>query len=529
MRKNFFRTTFMGLMITFGTNAETATTNAPASQISSPGAPVIQIPTTNYVQEYLRTYTENPDLELNNVGANKIASEKYILSAIDLINGDTDYAADGRPGSVATMSYLESAAERIELCHVPWDTEITMYIRAGSYFRGNGVASVPVVADWQSVAWGNDMFVAVAYGNVAVYSPDGITWEQTTLPEHDNWDTVTYGDGKFVAIAYASDNAAYSDDGINWFPSKMPSSKLWTAMAYGDGKFVAIAYDSDNAAYSDDGINWLSSKMPVSSAWVAIAYGNGTFVAITQGAYRAYSTDAINWVLSDTLSVAHTTWHTVVFGNDMFLTGGTYTEYKRDDFGRYYPYIWGESTAISTNNGKTWVLKMSATPLTGYMCTNAIYFDNKFLCEIGAGDLVTMEDGYPMHNYTPSISSSYDTPINARAHNGKQIISVGNGIYYTTPWQQWHVGTGRFSYDNYQSESPIIGGLGGCEGAICSCVRTHLIDKSGTFVENAATNPVTINRTFESNDACNLQCAEICADNAVNNTDGAQKAILCGK
>ena len=121
-------------------------------------------------------------------------------------------------------------------------------------------AAMPVVADWQSVCYGNGKFVAVASNsNTAAYSTDGINWTQTTLPDSIFWYSLCYGNGKFVAVAYNSNTAAYSTDGINWTQSTMPASASWQSVFYGNDKFVAVANDSKTFAYSTDGINWSST------------------------------------------------------------------------------------------------------------------------------------------------------------------------------------------------------------------------------------------------------------------------------
>lgn len=82
-----------------------------------------------------------------------------------------------------------------------------------------------------SYCYGNGMYVAVTchstadriqYNGVALYSNDGITWTQTTMPFKCSSDVI-YGDGKFVALhnyvdSYdvSTDTIMYSDDGINW-------------------------------------------------------------------------------------------------------------------------------------------------------------------------------------------------------------------------------------------------------------------------------------------------------------------------
>lgn len=81
--------------------------------------------------------------------------------------------------------------------------------------------SISVNAEMMAdIAYGNGKFVIVGSGNKALYSSDGQTWRQTTLPDSLSWNTVVYGDGKFVAIASMSVTSAISYDGINWTVSE---------------------------------------------------------------------------------------------------------------------------------------------------------------------------------------------------------------------------------------------------------------------------------------------------------------------
>ena len=71
------------------------------------------------------------------------------------------------------------------------------------------------------------------------------------MPYTANWYGVDYGDDKFVAIAYGSDYAAVSDDGLTWAAAKLPSSTQWCALVYGYDKFVSVSYNKDGkVAYS---------------------------------------------------------------------------------------------------------------------------------------------------------------------------------------------------------------------------------------------------------------------------------------
>merc|ERR1712046_484662 len=57
--------------------------------------------------------------------------------------------------------------------------------------------------DWNSVAYGNGFFVAVAASgrNRVMTSPDGITWTARSAAEDNAWNRIAYGNGTFVAVA----------------------------------------------------------------------------------------------------------------------------------------------------------------------------------------------------------------------------------------------------------------------------------------------------------------------------------------
>lgn len=73
------------------------------------------------------------------------------------------------------------------------------------------------------------------------------------MPAAVNWNSMAYGDGTFVAVANDSDVAAYSNGVLNWEQTAMPTSASWSGVAYGNGKFVAVAQNSAVAAVSEDG------------------------------------------------------------------------------------------------------------------------------------------------------------------------------------------------------------------------------------------------------------------------------------
>jgi len=91
------------------------------------------------------------------------------------------------------------------------------------------LSATPTDLQWNSVAYGNGLFVAVAVdgsGNNVMTSPDGITWTTRTPANNNLWYVINYGkdlygNGLFAAVSGAgtADTSRYimtSPDGITW-------------------------------------------------------------------------------------------------------------------------------------------------------------------------------------------------------------------------------------------------------------------------------------------------------------------------
>ncbi len=74
-----------------------------------------KIPTTKYVSDYLRQYCKNNGLDFQGVSSRKLATEKYILSAIDEINTDTNYADSARNNKLVSVSYLKNITRKLKI------------------------------------------------------------------------------------------------------------------------------------------------------------------------------------------------------------------------------------------------------------------------------------------------------------------------------------------------------------------------------------------------------------------------------
>jgi hypothetical protein len=199
----------------------------------------------------------------------------------------------------------------------------------------NGTPAVNIM----TLGYGANRFVAFANSltsNVA-YSDDGIVWTQGNNPiEPVEWNDVAHGNGLFVAVS-AANYSAYSGDGINWTSSLFPSGgQSPDSVAFGNNIFVAAKIASDNSKIrvvsSTNGIDWTGSLIQspqTMNAFVSVSYGNGKFVMLARSgadpaeALSFVSTDGINWLISEALfpeNSQRSSWHSMVYGETLQLT-----------------------------------------------------------------------------------------------------------------------------------------------------------------------------------------------------------------
>jgi hypothetical protein len=283
-------------------------------------------------------------------------------------------------------------------------------------------------------------FVAVANNsNRAVYSTDGISWTESTMPL-GNWRSLAYGDGKFVTVPYGTNQAAYSTDGVNWtYSNNMGSSHNWNTIAYGDGKFVALTYGTNQGAYSTDGINWDSiSPLPSASVWFSITYGNGKFVALSNGPEgSAYSTDGISWTAGAIPSGRE--WVSVIYGD-----------------GKFVALAYNSNEAAYSTDGINWTI--STLPLFGYW-TSITHGDGKFVALLQDTNQVAYStDGI---NWTASTLPSSNNWTSINHGDGKFVVVAygSNETAYSTDGITWTASTLPFSNQWYAVASGQISTL----------------------------------------------------------------------
>lgn len=146
---------------------------------------------------------------------------------------------------------------------------------------------------WGILGKGGNTIVAIAQNSISntntfAYSTDnGDSWTEGTMPENARWQSIAYGNGKFIAVATSL--AAISADGISWSVIESNISGMKN-IAFGNGMFVITPSAGTTGYFSTDGITWGEMTMPESAEWQALTYGNGKFVSFpattnSNGAY----------------------------------------------------------------------------------------------------------------------------------------------------------------------------------------------------------------------------------------------------
>ena len=129
------------------------------------------------------------------------------------------------------------------------------------------------------------------------YVPEELKDWTPRLVEASAWNSVCYGNGLFVAVASSGTKRVMtSPDGEDWTPRTVEAS-YWNSVCYGNGLFVAVAYDgTKRVMISTDGITW-TPRTVEASYWLSVCYGNGLFVAVANSGTKRVmtSTDGITW------------------------------------------------------------------------------------------------------------------------------------------------------------------------------------------------------------------------------------------
>jgi hypothetical protein len=313
-----------------------------------------------------------------------------------------------------------------------------------------------------------------ANSNSVSHSVDGTTWLTSTLPSVANWVDVTFGNGRFVAIADSSQEgkgkAAYSLDGITWYASYLPDNQQYTSIQYAQGLFHVLGANHYGAT-SPDGINWTTRNtsltnvtvtstakdttaatytaltLPTNAYWQDVIWDGAKFIAVghdnSAAAYGASSTDGITWS-SVTLPLVSSTY--------------SYSAIAYNGSTKYVALIADTRHIASSSDGTTWAGTINAIPTAGGW-SDMIFAGGKFVAVSGAQNRTAYStDGVTWLNGTISASASEYTSIayGQPAATAYYVVVAGltaTSQYsaYSTDGVTWTAGTTMPSADLWSS------------------------------------------------------------------------------
>jgi hypothetical protein len=216
----------------------------------------------------------------------------------------------------------------------------------------NSTAITSSIGSWVALTYGSGLFVAVNNNGQTTWSPDGITWNLSTLPTSNTTlagVTIIGSAGQFTctttstqlvigqSVVVSGANTAGDGSAItngtyyisatngkstftlaDTYPHAIAGTNpittgagtpvgltfavgapVYTDVAFGNNKFVAVqglttGVTGVRSAYSFDGVNWQQSLTYMSAT--SISYGQGVFVAVNSGSTTAYASEhSIYW------------------------------------------------------------------------------------------------------------------------------------------------------------------------------------------------------------------------------------------
>ena len=249
-----------------------------------------------------------------------------------------DFNANDFPDSSGILWETRSAAEQNFWESVAYGNGVWVAVASSGTNRvmrstNNGVTWSAVAATeqnpWKSVAYGNGVWVAVSQAGtnqVMRSTNDGVTWSAVTASSANVWDAIAYGNNIWVALASFGNKVMRStDDGITWtnittFSSSTPLDK--PALNYGNGTWIAITgpYTTSTLRSNNDGITWSAFSIPELNIWRSVAYGNGVWIAVANSGTNRVMRSTNNGVTWSAVAAAgQNLWESVAYGNGVWV------------------------------------------------------------------------------------------------------------------------------------------------------------------------------------------------------------------
>ena len=254
-----------------------------------------------------------------------------------------------------------------------------------------------------SVAYGNNLWVAVGDGGQLRSSTDGTTWTtRTSTFGGYAINSVAHGNNLWVAVGGSfpvEPVLRTSTDAITWTTRTSNFGNYYPifSVAHGNNLWVAGSRNGELRS-STDGTTWTTRTSNFGSTRIrSIAYGNSLWVAVGYGGNIRTSTDAITWT-TRTSNFGNTNIRSVAYGNNLWVAAG-------------------ESGQLRTSTDAiTWTTRTSNF---GYTINSVAYGNNLWVAG-GNGGIGTSTDAI---TWTTSTSNFGNTSPRAVAYGNNLFVA----------------------------------------------------------------------------------------------------------
>ena len=256
--------------------------------------------------------------------------------------------------------------------------------------------------DINSVAYGNNLWVAAGYTGQLRTSTDGTTWTtQTSNFGNTTINSVAYGNNLFVAGGN-SGQLRTSTDATTWTTRTSNFGDHIRSVAYGNNLWVAGG-DFGQLRTSTDAITWTTRTSSFGNYAIrSVAYGNNLWVAGGNFGRIRTSTDAITWDTRES-NFGFYNINSVAYGNNLWVLGGNSARMR------------------TSTDAITWTTRTSNF---GYEAVRSVAYGNNLWVAGGqSGQLRTSTDAT---TWTTRTSNFGNTQI--------QSVAFGNNLWVAVGW-----------------------------------------------------------------------------------------------
>lgn len=330
-----------------------------------------------------------------------------------------------------------------------------------------------------SILFANNLFIAAPWDQSATYvqtSTDGINWTPRSIPVSGGWESIAYGNGIYVAVGdvgggSASNKYIYSADGINWSASNTVPSGAVRDVAFGNGIFVAThgGLCSDLCIRtSTDGITWTQRTTPNTGNYRSVIYTGSAFYAGSNTGQGITSTDGLTW--TSTSNIGNNT-EELAYGAGVWVSVSNGSIYSSSNFSIWtqgtgfsasknwqhviyadsiFTAIASDGTINTSTNGSSWASDTSNLSSGGFLA-------------FGAGKFVALSNTNSYATLVSRTIPSAPTALSASAGSGQATITFtagSNGNSAITNYKYSLDGTTYLAFSPVQTTSPVtISGL----------------------------------------------------------------------